>query len=95
MNNENQENYTTPYNEWLSTYYSGSKQDFKEPLHFPDYPPAHNPIQELINENIKLSEENKKLKETIRILNEKLSKAHKQINRHIEDSYNDATQNDR
>ena len=38
MNNENQENYTTPYNEWLSTYYSGSKQDFKEPLHFPDYP---------------------------------------------------------
>ena len=38
---------------------------------------------------------NKKLKETIRILNEKLSKAHKQINRHIEDTYNDVTQNDR
>ena len=44
---------------------------------------------------IKRPLQNKKLKETIRILNEKLSKAHKQINRHIEDSYNDATQNDR
>lgn len=69
--------------------------DFKEPLHFPDYPPAHNPIKELIEENKRLIEENKKLKEALRISNEKLSKAHKQINRHIEDNYNDVTQNDR
>jgi DNA repair exonuclease SbcCD ATPase subunit len=85
------------YNEFLFTndYKNVGTSTFKEPLTFSNPPPAHNPIQELLEENQKLLEENKKLKETIRILNEKLSKAHRQINRHIEDTYNDVTQNDR